>query len=98
MARLPGHWAPRFTPENATAQTTPSRLTMVAHIWLLRPLVSVAVALASAACSSPCDGRPVHLLPPSSSPARTARDSNNPPPARTSAVTILFCVDVLMTQ
>src|SRR5205807_145849 len=32
MTRLPGHCAPRFTPENATAHTTPSRFTMVAHI------------------------------------------------------------------
>src|SRR5215469_2079623 len=41
---LPGHWAPRFTPENATAHTTPSRSTMVAHIWLFNPLVSVGLA------------------------------------------------------
>src|SRR6185369_12656404 len=32
ITRLPGHCAPRFAPENATAQTTPSRSTMVAHI------------------------------------------------------------------
>ena len=44
ITRLPGHCAPRFAPENATAQTTPSRLTMVAHIWLFSPLVSAAVA------------------------------------------------------
>ena len=32
ITRLPGHCAPRLTPENATAQTMPSRSTMVAHI------------------------------------------------------------------
>ena len=32
MTRLPGHCAPRLMPENATAQTTPSRSTMVPHI------------------------------------------------------------------
>ncbi len=32
MARLPGHCAPRLTPEKATAHTTPSRFTSVAHI------------------------------------------------------------------
>ena len=32
IARLPGHWADRLMPENATAQTMPSRSTMVAHI------------------------------------------------------------------
>src|SRR5260370_18473132 len=52
MARLPGPWAPRFTPEKATAQTTPSRLTMVAPIWLFRPLVSAAVALGRAVFSA----------------------------------------------
>ena len=29
---LPGHCAPRFTPVNATAHTTPSRSTIVPHI------------------------------------------------------------------
>src|SRR5580698_239689 len=29
---LPGHCAPRFTPENATAHTMPSRSTIVPHI------------------------------------------------------------------
>src|SRR5438128_1628612 len=48
MTRLPGHWAARLTPVKATAQTTPSRLTRVAHIWLFRPLVSAAVAEAIA--------------------------------------------------
>src|SRR5260370_4812298 len=63
MARLPGHWAPRFTPEKATAQTTPSRLTMVAHIWLFRPLVSAAVAVARAFCSAEKLGRFEHAEP-----------------------------------
>src|SRR5439155_26476849 len=48
MTRLPGHWAARLTPGKATAQTTPSRLTRVAHMWLVRPLVSAAVAEAIA--------------------------------------------------
>src|SRR5258707_14933783 len=60
MARLPGHWAPRFTPEKATAQTTPSRLTRVAHIWLFRPLVSAAVAAAIAFFSAEKLGRFEH--------------------------------------
>src|SRR2546423_1090914 len=34
MTRLPGHCAPRLLPVNATAQTMPSRSTMVPHIWL----------------------------------------------------------------
>ena len=49
MTRLPGHCAPRSTPEKATAHTTPSRFTIVAHIWLLRPLVSACVAASRAA-------------------------------------------------
>src|SRR5277367_506030 len=44
ITRLPGHCAPRFTPLNATAQTIPSRSTIVPHIWLFNPLASVAVA------------------------------------------------------
>jgi hypothetical protein len=63
MARLPGHWAPRFTPENATPQTTPSRLTMVAHIWLFRPLVSAAVAVTRAFFSAEKLGRFEHAEP-----------------------------------
>src|ERR1700704_6106777 len=63
MARLPGHWAPRFTPENATPQTTPSRSTMVAHIWLFRPLVSAAVAVARAFFSAEKLGRFEHANP-----------------------------------
>src|SRR5438270_897211 len=47
--RLPGPWAPRVAPENATAHTMPSRSTRVAHIWLFRPLVSVLTAVLSAA-------------------------------------------------
>src|SRR6185503_1061400 len=60
MTRLPGHCAPRSTPEKATAQTMPSRFTTVAHIWLLRPLLSACVAVSSAAFSAACDGRPRH--------------------------------------
>src|SRR5215469_9024801 len=59
---LPGHWAPRFTPENATAHTTPSRSTMVAHIWLFNPLVSAAVAATSAAFRALYSGSPLHPL------------------------------------
>src|ERR1022692_1877275 len=62
MARLAGHWAPRLTPENATAHTTPSRFTMAAHIWLFRPLVSGAVAAASAVLSAQWLGRLWHSL------------------------------------
>jgi hypothetical protein len=51
IALLPGHCAPRFTPVNATAHTTPSRSTIVPHIWLFNPLDSVAVAAANAVCS-----------------------------------------------
>ena len=53
ITRLPGHWAAAFTPENATAQTTPSRFTRVAHMWLLRPLVSAATAATRAALNCP---------------------------------------------
>src|ERR1700682_2849091 len=62
MTRLPGHCAPRLTPVNATAQTVPSRSTMVPHIWLLRPLVSACVAVASALCSTLYVGRLLHPL------------------------------------
>src|SRR4051794_34703468 len=58
MTRLPGHCAPRLTPEKTTAQTTPSRFTTVAHMWLFRPLVSACVAATSAALSAAWDGRP----------------------------------------
>ncbi len=63
MTRLPGHWAPRLTPEKATAQTTPSRLTRVAHIWLFRPLVSAAVAEAIAFFNAEKLGRFEHEKP-----------------------------------
>src|SRR5918994_7604876 len=56
ITRLAGHCAARSDPENATAHTTPSRSTMVAHMWLFRPLFSSAVALSSAAFSVPCVG------------------------------------------
>ena len=48
ITRLPGHWAARSTPENATAHTMPSRFTSVAHMWLFRPLVSATTAAARA--------------------------------------------------
>src|SRR5437762_14101019 len=63
MTRLPGHWAARLTPEKATAQTTPSRLTRVAHIWLFRPLVSAAVAEAIAFFNAEKLGRFEHEKP-----------------------------------
>ncbi len=37
ITRLPGHWSPRSSPVNATARTTPSRLTMVARMSRLNP-------------------------------------------------------------
>ena len=48
MTRLPGHCAPRLTPVNATAQTTPSRSTIVPHMFIFRPLPSALVASDSA--------------------------------------------------
>jgi hypothetical protein len=62
ITRLPGHCAPRSVPENAIAHTTPSLLTTVAHIWKLRPLVSAATALSSAAFSAAWDGRLLQSL------------------------------------
>ena len=44
ITRLPGHCVARSVPENATAHTTPSRSTMVAHMWLFKPLVSAGLA------------------------------------------------------
>ena len=49
ITRLPGHWEPALVPLKATAQTTPSRSTMVAHMCRLRPLASVRVAATRAA-------------------------------------------------
>ena len=60
MTRLPGHCAPRFTPEKATAQTAPSRFTRVAHIWLFKPLVSAAVAETIADFNAEKPGRLEH--------------------------------------
>ena len=45
MTRLPGHWSPRSLPVNATAHTTPSRLTTVAHMSRLKPPFAWARAL-----------------------------------------------------
>jgi len=53
-----GHWAERSVPENATAHTTPSRFTAVAHMWLLRPLASADTAAVRAALSCAWLGRP----------------------------------------
>jgi integral membrane sensor domain MASE1 len=58
ITRLPGHCAALWFPEKATAHTTPSRFTTVAHIWLLRPLVSACTAAASAVLSWFCVGNP----------------------------------------
>src|ERR1700716_1402708 len=52
MTRLPGPRAKRAATEKATAQTTPSRSTIVAHMWLFSPLFSSAVALSSALLSA----------------------------------------------
>src|SRR5262249_45085738 len=51
ITRLPGHCAPRLAPVNATAQTTPSRSTIVAHIWFFKPLASAALAASKAVFS-----------------------------------------------
>jgi hypothetical protein len=37
ITRLPGHCEPRFAPVNATAQTMPSRSTIVPHMSRLKP-------------------------------------------------------------
>jgi len=68
ITRLPGHSAERSVPENATAHTMPSRFTIVAHMWLLSPLVSVWTAASRAALSCGWVGRPRQpaRLPPSS--------------------------------
>ena len=48
MTRLPAHYDPLSAPEKATAQTTPSRSTIVAHIFKLNPVESAATALSNA--------------------------------------------------
>jgi hypothetical protein len=53
ITRLPSHCASMVPPENATAQTVPSRATSVAHIWLLSPLASAITAADSACFSAP---------------------------------------------
>src|SRR5207247_1497295 len=60
IPRLPGHWAPRLAPENATAHTMPSRLAIAAHMLLLSPLASAAVAVARAPRSAAWLGSPSH--------------------------------------
>ena len=65
--RSPGSPAtgpPDATPEKATAQTTPSRFTIVAHMWLLSPLVSAATAASRAAFSCAWLGSPWQLARP----------------------------------
>src|SRR5512134_932453 len=52
ITRLPGHWLPLLVPEKATAQTTPSRSTMVAHMLLFSPLSSASTAASRAALSA----------------------------------------------
>src|SRR5207342_3484486 len=60
ITRLPGHWLPRLAPVNATAQTTPSRLTTVPHISRLKPPLATPRAAESAARSWLCVGRSLH--------------------------------------
>ena len=48
MTRLPGHWSPRLSPVKATAHTTPSRLTTVAHICNPNPPFACACAASRA--------------------------------------------------
>src|SRR5690242_1086927 len=79
MTRLPGHCDPRSSPENATAQTTPSRLTIVPHIWKSSPLLSAFTAAISALLRAAYDGRPEHALPPLSSSAQAADDTATRP-------------------
>src|SRR5262249_3422273 len=78
MTRLPGHCDARFVPVKATAQTMPSRSTMVAHMFMLRPLPSVFVAATRAAFSFAWLGRALHpLLSPSlSAKAEMAQNVN----------------------
>lgn len=59
MTRLPGHRAPRLIPVNATAHTTPSRFTMLPHMFMFRPDPSVLVAVVSAAFRAAWLGRVV---------------------------------------
>jgi hypothetical protein len=81
ITRLPGHWAAAFTPENATAQTRPSRFTIVAHIWLFSPLVSAATAAISADFNCEWLGSPLQddpVPPPSPDVGLAARATARP--------------------
>src|SRR4051812_46434628 len=69
ITRLPGHWSPRSSPVNATAHTTPSRLTTVAHICNPNPPFGCACAASRALRRAEWEGRPRQELR-SSSPAR----------------------------
>src|SRR5262249_55640081 len=57
MTRLPGHWSPRSEPVKATAQTTPSRFTMVPHMSRLKPPLAWFLAWIKAARNAACDGK-----------------------------------------
>jgi hypothetical protein len=74
ITRLPGHWSPRLAPVKATAQTTPSRLTTVAHISRPNPPFPSAwlCAASSAAFTSACEGSALHALPPPPLPSPVA--------------------------
>src|SRR5271165_2969565 len=60
ITRLPGHCDPRSAPVNATAHTTPSRLTTVAHISRLNPPLDWLRAAVRAAFSWLQFGRSLH--------------------------------------
>src|SRR5262245_52446406 len=62
ITRLPSHCDPLVVPENATAQTVPSRATMVAHILRSNPLSSTRTASVRAAFSAAWPGRLAQLL------------------------------------
>src|SRR5690349_20678431 len=79
MTRLPGHCDPRSSPENATAHTTPSRSTIVPHIWKSRPLLSACTAAISALLSVAYEGSPEQALRPLSASAHAADDATTRP-------------------
>src|SRR5580765_6374571 len=76
MTRLPGHSSPRSLPVNATAQTTPSRLTIVPHMLRPNPPLATFLAAARAALSSAWLGSRLHSL---SEPASAGRAASRTP-------------------
>src|SRR5262249_23142828 len=61
--RLPGHCWVRSPPVNATAHTTPSRSTIVAHMLFFRNPLFCATAAVSAALNSDQEGNVLHPVP-----------------------------------